>query len=57
MVKYFCDRCGKEMPGEGWTRLGKDVCDECRDLLDDALDEVKIMWEKTSDTPPTPSIP
>ena len=49
MVKYFCDRCGRETPGQGWPRLSKEVCDRCKEKLDKALEDVRTKWEQTKD--------
>lgn len=53
MIKYFCDRCGKEMTighGHKCTRDGKDlihICDDCHTLLMSIKDKINIY--RTSD--------
>lgn len=53
MIKYFCDRCGKEMVskhGHRCTRDGKDLihmCDDCHTLLMSVKDKIDIY--RTSD--------
>ena len=52
MIKYFCDRCGKEVesindynPLSG--RLGREVCPNCSSDLDLALEQARCDWEES----------